>query len=315
LQDDADVYATLSSLILPGYILAGETVSGFVYTPVDEGLKAFTVTVYSPGQRTDLSFIVPVPGVPSAYLSPPADATDRPKVDFRDDGGLRAWLRGADVVATDAQGRSGDPLNIVFVGSLEDVRAALVPLGWDISAAATAASVGQMASAFLFSDRLRYAPVSDLYLFGRPQDLAFQKARPTIVERNHLRLWLAPVTYRGRPVWLGQVSRDAGVKLTGELWPPTTHRIDPDVDEAQAYLLQDLFSGGRLERFAYTVAVNAAPPDAPERNAEGDPWFSRGRRAVFFLSDVDAPDRIAEYADWVPLQSLVRPRGTRLLEP
>ena len=35
--------------------------------------------------------------------------------------------------------------------------------------------------------------MSDLYLFGRPQDLALQKARDNIHQRNHLRLWLSPM--------------------------------------------------------------------------------------------------------------------------
>jgi hypothetical protein len=90
-----------------------------------------------------------------------------------------------------------------------------------------------MATAFIFGGRDRYAPISDLYLFGRRQDIALQKSRTIIDERNHMRLWLAPVRHQGRSVWVGQISRDVGVKLTGRLWPPTTHVIAPDVDDAR----------------------------------------------------------------------------------
>ena len=34
------------------------------------------------------------------------------------------------------------------------------------------------------------------------------------MRRPLLRLWLAPFEYDGRAVWIGQVSRDIGVKLT-----------------------------------------------------------------------------------------------------
>lgn len=84
------------------------------------------------------------------------------------------------------------------------------------------ATTWQTAGAFLFGRRYRYAPVSPLFLFGRHQDLALQRARDVIDERNHMRLWRAPVSLDGVPVWVGQISRDVGVKLTGRLWPPVT---------------------------------------------------------------------------------------------
>ena len=62
----------------------------------------------------------------------------------------------------------------------------------------------------VFGRRYRTSPVSPLYVFDRPQDFALQKARKTVDERNHLRLWRAPVDFEGKPVWVGQLSRDIG---------------------------------------------------------------------------------------------------------
>jgi hypothetical protein len=39
----------------------------------------------------------------------------------------------------------------------------------------------KMVTSALSGERYPYAPVSDLYLFGRPQDLALQKARDNII--------------------------------------------------------------------------------------------------------------------------------------
>ena len=47
--------------------------------------------------------------------------------------------------------------------------------------------------------------------------------------------------FKGRPVWVGQVSRDIGIRFTVDTWNLTTHRIDPHVDDTREYLLQDLF--------------------------------------------------------------------------
>jgi len=68
--------------------------------------------------------------------------------------------------------------------------------------------------------------VSGLYVFGRKQDVALQRARRSISQRNHMRLWLAPFRVEGNSVWVGQVSRDIGVKVTPKSPTLTTHVID-----------------------------------------------------------------------------------------
>ena len=37
------------------------------------------------------------------------------------------------------------------------------------------------------------APVSDLYLYGQRENLAFEKMLNTFTKRHHLRLWRSPV--------------------------------------------------------------------------------------------------------------------------
>ncbi len=60
----------------------------------------------------------------------------------------------------------------------------------------------------------------------------YQKPRHSVHVRNHLRLWLTPMRFQGKSVWIGQISRDIGVRFTFKTWPPVTHKIDPDIDEA-----------------------------------------------------------------------------------
>jgi hypothetical protein len=64
----------------------------------------------------------------------------------------------------------------------------------------------------LFKARYQTSPISPLYLFGRRQDIALQKARESVDERNHLRVWLTPWRYDGKEVWVGQISRNIGVR-------------------------------------------------------------------------------------------------------
>ena len=107
----------------------------------------------------------------------------------------------------------GDPLNLALVGDGRHVLAALVRNGWDLTETMRRDTAWRTVASSVFGTYYRTSPVSPLYLFGRSQDFALQKARHTVNERNHLRLWLAPVTLDGQNVWVGQISRDIGVKF------------------------------------------------------------------------------------------------------
>ena len=129
------------------------------------------------------------------------------------------------------------------------------------------------------------APVSSLHALGRKQDIALQRGRSTISQRNHMRLWLAPFRCEGKPVWIGQVSRDIGVKLTSKSPTLTTHVIDPVVDESREYLLQSLLLHEAVDRFAFVRGVGAATLDEPRHNLTGDPYITDGMRMVVWLSE------------------------------
>jgi hypothetical protein len=149
---------------------------------------------------------------------------------------------------------------------------------------------------FIFGGRYRYSPVSPLYVYGRRQDAAFQKARGTIHERNHLRLWLSPMRFKDIPVWVGQISRDIGVRFTTKTI--LTHKIDPDVDETRDFLIQDLWYSQGLAEVAYVKGVGPAPISAPRGNLTGDPYFTDGFRAVLWVSSDLVELDAVEFGKW-----------------
>jgi hypothetical protein len=155
---------------------------------------------------------------------------------------------------------------------------------WDESETISWLTCWKTVRAFLWGSNYRYSPVSDLHLFGRHQDLALQRTRRSINERLHLRLWLTPLTFTDKPVWVGQVSRDIGVRFTTRAWNLTTHRIDPDVDESRDYVIEDLAQARRVAAAGYVGGVVASGPGAPQRNLTGDPYYTDGKRAVILVS-------------------------------
>ena len=95
--------------------------------------------------------------------------------------------------------------------------------------------------------------------------------------------WYTPMRFEGKPVFVGQVSRDIGVRFTTETWPPVTHKIDPDVDEARNGLIEDLLCSQMLAKVGFVKGVGPATSSRPRANLTGDPYFTDGFRVVLFL--------------------------------
>jgi hypothetical protein len=188
--------------------------------------------------------------------------------------------------------KNGDPLNLVVVGGLDDALPAFVRRGWRPTEQKWSGSIMKMMTSAISRERYPYAPVSDLYLFGRAQDFALQKARDTIHQRNHLRLWLSPMRYQDKQVWVGQISRDIGSRLTIHSPTLTTHKIDPDVDEARGALGEDMAYSQGLAKIGMAKGVGAAPKNSPRENLTTDPYYTDGRRLVLFFDH--APTSLAE---------------------
>ncbi len=274
-------------LDVPQWVPPHSTVSGFLLTNRDEGLKYIRIALITPTRLHEFHFLVEVPGFVADY-SDVVESTIVPPEAVRevDLAELRKILESMPCCTTNAKAsKQGDPLNIVVVGHQKSVFLAFASRKWDATEKLRGASSWRSIVAFITGSNYRYSPVSPLYAFGRHQDIALQKARSTIHERNHLRLWLTPYRWHGRLVFLGQISRDIGVRFTTQSPTISTHKIDPQVDEARDYLLEDLVLSGFVERVGYVGGVGAAPEDAPRHNLTGDPYYTDGYRAVIFIAD------------------------------
>jgi hypothetical protein len=285
---------------MPYIVPAGETVSGFVYANRDLGARWVRVTVIGKRSAEHFEFVFELPGFTADYHRiAEVELYDDDEIVDLDDDGLLAWIEAQPAFVTNKDGsKTGDPLNLVIIGAEEAVWPAFLRMGWDPTAALTAGSAVKTGVFGIFGGAWRHAPVSDLYVYGRPQDIALQKVRSNIHYRNHLRLWKAPVTYRGLPVAIGQISRDIGTRITTKSPTLTTHRIDPDVDETRASLLQDFLWGQSLAVFGWAGGVGEIPIDEPRGNLTGDPFFTDGRRAVMLLVADTVPIEEVERFDW-----------------
>jgi LssY C-terminus len=281
----------------------GGTVSGFVLTNLLEGAKLVQIDLFGNQSSHTFSIVTTVPGLRADYEQSQVFLreiyTADQIVNFTDDAAFRAALEQLPCCVTNKDGdKTGDPLNLIVVGGIDDAFPSLVRRGWSLTEATWSGAIMRMVTSALAGERYPYAPVSNLFLLGRQQDIALQKARDTIHQRNHLRLWKSPLQYHGKSVWIGQISRDIGSRLTIHSPTLTTHKIDPDVDKAVMALLTDLMYSQNLQKFAFVKGVGAATKDNPRRNLTTDPWYTNGLRVVLFFDRVPTSMADIEILPW-----------------
>lgn len=284
-------------------VLPGTTGAGFVFTNLDEGTKPLAVDLVAPrhGAVKSFTYLLRVPGLKTLGSRQDLERIYPPEsiVRLQTEAELRAALERLPGWTTNKSGSArGDPLNLVLIGKQDDLFPAFLRRNWHPTELVYLGSSWKTVKSFLLGSRYRYSPVSPLYALGRFQDLAGQKARQSVHQRNHIRMWLAPLEYQGKKVWLGQISRDIGVRWTLKTWNLTTHKIDPDVDEARLGLIQDLLYSQALVKFGFVKGLDPAPPARPYRNLTGDPYFTDGLRAVLVFERRPVALGETEVFDW-----------------
>ena len=178
-------------------------------------------------------------------------------------------------------GLAGDPLNVALVGTEAEIQRAFAAAGWHPADPITLRSSLAIAEGVVLHRPDPDAPVSDLFLFGRRQDLAFERdVGGSPRERNHARFWRTELGADGeRPVWIGGATFDRGVGLshtTGQI----THHIAPDVDAERDTLMHDIEAANRLAALYFVTGVG---PTLYGRNGGGDRYFTDGEMAVGVL--------------------------------
>jgi hypothetical protein len=180
--------------------------------------------------------------------------------------------------AQNKEKKPGDPLNLVIVGSSEQILNAFKQAGWSEAKKLGTKSATGTLRAMATDEGYGQAPVSQLYLYGRAEDLAFEKMLNTFLKRHHLRLWRAAVTTaEGREIWLGASTHDIGLDVHPGV---VSHAIDPELDAERAKVGADLMAGGLV---AAEQLVTRANPLSEGKTATGGDWRTDGRLLVIEL--------------------------------
>jgi hypothetical protein len=146
--------------------------------------------------------------------------------------------------ARTSDGLLGDPVNLAFMGTREQIEAALVAASWRPADPVTLRSSWRIITSTVTRRSYDEAPVSPLFLFGRQQDFAYQQefaGNPS--QRHHVRFWrcpdgwLLPGGYRVEWVAAGTFDTAVGLSL---FTLQVTHRIDADTDIERDHIVGSL---------------------------------------------------------------------------
>ena len=186
---------------------------------------------------------------------------------------------------TDPSGRPGDMVNVLIVGTEDQVVKAFTTAGWVKVDKDVKTSVLNAALASLEKKDYLTMPMSVLYLFSRPQDYGFAHAEPLKVamSRNHLRVWKSPYEVEGRPLWCVAATHDVGLERD-QRNNGVTHKIDPAVDGERDYV------DGTLSATGLVIARDHISPPNPlttAQTATGGEFHSDGRVVVLVLKNTN----------------------------
>ena len=183
---------------------------------------------------------------------------------------------------TTKQGHQGDPVNIAFVGTEEKLHRALSAARWYAADPITLESSLRIAADVALRKPYPHAPVSDLYLWGRRQDLAYeQPVGDSPKQRHHVRFWRSQeIDHNGEPLWIGAATFDQRIELS-RTTGGVTHRIAPEVDRERNKLVTDTAGSGVLDGYYW---VDGFHRQREGRNGGGDRYVTDGRLAVGVLT-------------------------------
>lgn len=253
----------------------GATHAGVIFTNLQSGRTLLNVDLFGRKTLVPFSLFVAAEGGPAAavFQYPEGEVKN-----YSDLATLRAALEQLPCCASDAGGAGrGDPLNVVIIGTMTDIYAAGVRRNYrrDLRE----------------SDRAQR-------VFGRELDLVARKWAQAGAPATWIRLWVSPMRFEGKPVFVGQVGRPVGGRFaTSDASNVVLHG---DVDEARNLLIQDAMYSGGLEKLGFANGVGEVAEAAPRTVFNGARYHTDGLRAVLFFATRPLSLSDVEVLDWVP---------------
>ncbi len=203
------------------------------------------------------------------------------------------WAQIPPRVVDDA-GTEGDRVNFIVFGGEDQLKKALLSMGWVIVDRSIKDTIIRGGLGVLSGEAYLTMPMSELKMFGRAQDYGFAHSDPieTVKARHHFRVWKAPFKAGDWTVWVGAGTHDIGFdrdQRNGKI----THKIDPDTDLEREYIGESLKNSGQVVKLDYYTPEK---PITKAKTAHGQEYYSDGRILLITMAPESA-GLVSEFGD------------------
>ncbi len=237
--------------------------------------------IYFPsGTDLRIKLTEPITGLATKPESLP-DPSMESAVDQRDDSEFESLAQSLPQHSTTIKMVDADVVNLVFVGSRQEVESAFQQAGWSPSDAFNRKSFFRDFYSFLNNSGYAQAPMRPFLLDGKPADMNWQKSLNSYARRDHLRMWQWSGPEDSETVWVSSSTHDTGATLSLE-HRQFVHHITSDIDEERSKVIRDLNVAGCVK------AVHLVPRPRMatiSQNSTGDLVTTDGALAVVELKE------------------------------
>lgn len=282
-------------------ISPGETRKGFVYTNFDPGIKYVNISLFSEEKIETFIFYIVLYEALEEYNKIDFDtiySLDEYVSYDNENDFIEAIKNLPCCIKSKDTKESTYPVNFIFLGSDEDVFSALIRRGWDVTEPFSDLWTNKE---YFSSPLFGLSPIENLYYFDRTQDVSLQKIRKkekgTVRQRSEIRIWLAPVKYKGKSVWVGSTTRDIGTDVN-KISDFLTKAIDPDLNETRSYLGEDMVLSQNVKQIGWIRTLDPTSEDEPKVNHKGQAWWSDGFVLVLLFDETPTSISDIQFYDW-----------------
>ena len=184
-----------------------------------------------------------------------------------------------------SNGRPSDMVNLMFVGTREQIAAAFLAAGWSEAAPSNMHSRLKGVRAFVEGRGSESFPMTALLLNDQEADMSWQKGLNDMSKRHHVRIWKQAQTWDGQEVWAAAATRDIDFAYMHH-GSAMTHRIDENIDQERDKIAYDLAFTSYVDELDW--AERSGVPGIM-RNGTGDLMSTDKKLAVIRLRDSETP--------------------------
>jgi LssY C-terminus len=235
-----------------------------------------------------------------------ADQPELPPASFQLDeyerGDIEQLLQNIPERTTTSYGKDADLVNILFLGSQEQLQEAFSAAGWLPGDRNSPHAFFKQFGAFLTFNNYSTMPVSHQFLGGQAQDFTWQKSFDSYGKREHVRVWSEPGRVQNQQAWLSSYTRETSAALSVR-YHKFIHHIDRNLDDGVNMLVRDLSLSGCVDSVYLLPRADVHPLMV---NSSGDEMETDGMLTIVQLKSCERPT--IEYTRANPLIP-IRPRS------